>query len=335
MFQQRPRSGWGTPRQIRDPQLSTRAFFGVATHTDNRGLVDIAGWQQMTVTEAAQAVQVSGFPTAYAKWEPAARSIVQQLGDGVTPGPNSEPLVCGTGRDAAMGGDCSPSGSPAEKGLTRDALLALRCVHGRFPQITTFGGVRADSLPDHPSGRAVDFMIDNYQTAAGNAYGWQVARWLKDHRSRAGRLVCDLRRQDLVGRPRPRRVAGLPTRLHLAGQRFVDAPQPCARHRVRRPGHRLPRSARHAAGGVDDAAGRRQLPGGLRVRLLLRARRAGLPRPVRHPGLGYHDRRGHPLGRAAGPQRCLCQLRQPDRDQDRRRHGVLPRPSSAADRQAR
>jgi hypothetical protein len=186
MFQQRPGAAWGTPGQIRDPRLATRAFFGVASHTDNRGLVDIAGWQQMTVTEAAQAVQGSGFPTAYAKWEPAARSIVQQLSDGVTAGPNSEPLVCGTDTDAAMGGNCSPSGSPAEQGLTRDALLALRCVRGQFPQITTFGGVRADSLPDHPSGRAVDFMIDNYQTAAGNAYGWQVARWLKDHRVELG-----------------------------------------------------------------------------------------------------------------------------------------------------
>jgi hypothetical protein len=40
----------------------------------------------MSVTEAAQAVQISAFPNAYAKWEPLARALVAQFGGGAIPG---------------------------------------------------------------------------------------------------------------------------------------------------------------------------------------------------------------------------------------------------------
>ncbi len=76
LFQQRTSQGWGTEAQIMDPVRSSKAFYGVATHTSNPGLLDINGWQSMTVTQAAQAVQRSGYPDAYAKWETLARDIV-------------------------------------------------------------------------------------------------------------------------------------------------------------------------------------------------------------------------------------------------------------------
>ncbi|MDN5805317.1 MAG: M23 family metallopeptidase, partial [Microlunatus sp.] len=78
------------------------------------------------------------------------------------------------------------TGSPAEKGLTRDALLVLRCGKAKFPILTDFGGKRPDPLPDHPSGRAVDIMIPDYRTSEGKALGWQLARWLKDNRLALG-----------------------------------------------------------------------------------------------------------------------------------------------------
>ena len=34
---------------------------------------------------------------------------------------------------------------------------------------------------DHPTGRAVDFMIPNWNTPKGRTNGWQVARWLQKH----------------------------------------------------------------------------------------------------------------------------------------------------------
>lgn len=76
LFQQRTSQGWGTEAQIMQPVLASKAFYGVATHTSNPGLLDISGWQSMSVTRAAQAVQRSAYPDAYAKWESLARDIV-------------------------------------------------------------------------------------------------------------------------------------------------------------------------------------------------------------------------------------------------------------------
>ncbi|MET0853970.1 MAG: LysM peptidoglycan-binding domain-containing protein, partial [Microterricola sp.] len=83
LFQQRPSTGWGTPDQLMDPHYATLAFFGKAPNTNDivpRGLFDIDGWQSMSVTEAAQAVQISAHPDFYAKWETSARSWLTELG---------------------------------------------------------------------------------------------------------------------------------------------------------------------------------------------------------------------------------------------------------------
>ncbi len=70
LFQQRPQSGWGTVAQLMDPTYEATAFFGGPdVPPANPGLLDIPGWQSLPVTEAAQQVQVSAYPDAYAKWE--------------------------------------------------------------------------------------------------------------------------------------------------------------------------------------------------------------------------------------------------------------------------
>ncbi len=82
LFQQRPSSGWGSVSQIRDPRYAARAFFGgpnSPTPGSNPGLLDIARWQHMTLTDAAQAVQRSAFPDAYAKWEVSAWNWLFEL----------------------------------------------------------------------------------------------------------------------------------------------------------------------------------------------------------------------------------------------------------------
>ncbi|MFF4874453.1 hypothetical protein [Micromonospora sp. NPDC000668] len=68
LFQQRPSSGWGTPEQITDPEYSTTAFL--------KGLKQVDGWQDMPLTDAAQTVQVSAYPDAYAQWEQQAADFV-------------------------------------------------------------------------------------------------------------------------------------------------------------------------------------------------------------------------------------------------------------------
>ena len=83
LFQQRPSSGWGTQEQVMDADRAARAFFGGPVNPNRgvtRGLLDIAGWEAMTVTQAAQAVQISGHPELYANWEASARGWLAELG---------------------------------------------------------------------------------------------------------------------------------------------------------------------------------------------------------------------------------------------------------------
>jgi len=82
LFQQRPSAGWGSKAQIMKPDYSIRAFFGGASSSNRagtRGLLDLANWQGMPLTEAAQAVQISAHPLAYAKWEPSAWNWLVEL----------------------------------------------------------------------------------------------------------------------------------------------------------------------------------------------------------------------------------------------------------------
>jgi murein DD-endopeptidase MepM/ murein hydrolase activator NlpD len=83
LFQQRPSTGWGTTDQVLDPTRATLAFYGGPTNPNKgrtRGLLDIPNWSAMSVAQAAQAVQISAFPDAYAKWETSARAWLAQLG---------------------------------------------------------------------------------------------------------------------------------------------------------------------------------------------------------------------------------------------------------------
>jgi hypothetical protein len=71
LFQQRPSIGWGTVAQLMDPVQSAARFYAK--------LVTIGGWQGMTPAKAAQAVQRSAFPNAYAKHTDFAQRIVNSL----------------------------------------------------------------------------------------------------------------------------------------------------------------------------------------------------------------------------------------------------------------
>lgn len=71
LFQQRPSQGWGTPELILNPAYATRRFYS--------RLLRVPGWEALPVAEAAQAVQRSAFPAAYARHEPRAVAIVARL----------------------------------------------------------------------------------------------------------------------------------------------------------------------------------------------------------------------------------------------------------------
>jgi hypothetical protein len=71
LFQQRPSQGWGTTAQIMIPRYAATVFF--------QHLATVSGWQTLPVTVAAQQVQRSGAPGAYAQWESEARALAQAM----------------------------------------------------------------------------------------------------------------------------------------------------------------------------------------------------------------------------------------------------------------
>ncbi|MBO4208813.1 hypothetical protein GSF22_22790, partial [Micromonospora echinofusca] len=71
LFQQRPSSGWGAVEDLMRPAYAARQFY--------LALLEIVGWQDMSVAGAAQAVQVSAFPDAYAQHEERASTVVGAL----------------------------------------------------------------------------------------------------------------------------------------------------------------------------------------------------------------------------------------------------------------
>jgi len=78
LFQQRPSQGWGTAAQITDPYYSTNSFLAA---------LEFYAPNYMTtyLWESAQAVQRSGFPTAYAQWESQAAHMVLAIVNGTAP----------------------------------------------------------------------------------------------------------------------------------------------------------------------------------------------------------------------------------------------------------
>ncbi|MFI1989712.1 M23 family metallopeptidase [Actinoplanes sp. NPDC020271] len=77
LFQQRPSQGWGTPAQIMSPDYAAGKFY--------EHLLAVPGWQTMPLTVAAQRVQRSAYPDAYAKHEARASVIVAGFTGGTLP----------------------------------------------------------------------------------------------------------------------------------------------------------------------------------------------------------------------------------------------------------
>ncbi|MGW2339480.1 C40 family peptidase [Streptomyces sp. NPDC001661] len=125
LFQQRPSKGWGTAAQVRDPVHASTKFY--------EALLKVPGWQSMTVTQAAQAVQQSGFSEAYAKWEPMARALQKAIASSLS-APSSSGSAGTAGADTA--------GAPSE------ALSAESAKCGTGGDGTKFGAIPAGSVPE-------------------------------------------------------------------------------------------------------------------------------------------------------------------------------------------
>jgi hypothetical protein len=75
LFQQQWDMGWGTPQQIMNPAYASGKFLG-ALHTYQA--TDPA-WASEPLYQAAQGVQRSGFPFAYAQWERQAAQLTSAV----------------------------------------------------------------------------------------------------------------------------------------------------------------------------------------------------------------------------------------------------------------
>ena len=66
-------------------------------------------------------------------------------------------------------------------GLCPNASALADYITVNYPAVRSIGGVRADSLPDHPSGHALDIMVGS-DTALGN----QIAADIRSQSARFG-----------------------------------------------------------------------------------------------------------------------------------------------------
>ncbi|MEU3752030.1 peptidase M23 [Streptomyces olivoreticuli] len=112
LFQQRPSSGWGTKEQILDPKYAAHMFLFGGDSGDPPGLTSYQ-WQSMSLNDAAQKVQRSGFPDAYGSKETQARSIAKEAGIDLERSGEDHPNQ--PGRSGNPGADGKPSQGDSKK----------------------------------------------------------------------------------------------------------------------------------------------------------------------------------------------------------------------------
>jgi len=164
IFQQRPSQGWGSPHQLLNPYYATNAFYDA--------LIRVDGYEEMQITEAAQAVQRSAFPDAYADHEDDGRAIASAL-SGYSPAAFS----CVVNATDASGQKPGPSG------LTGNATAVRRDLRKAFGPLSLGGfapgGVSSGHLQGsaHYDGRAIDVFF-RPANEDNSVRGWSVAQYL-------------------------------------------------------------------------------------------------------------------------------------------------------------
>jgi len=105
LFQQRPSQGWGSPAQILTPTYAAQQFYS--------RLLQVPGWRSMSTADAAQAVQRSAFPDAYAKWQDEAAALATTFTSGLQCSPQDSSDMTVAAAAATLTGYHIPAGVPA------------------------------------------------------------------------------------------------------------------------------------------------------------------------------------------------------------------------------
>jgi hypothetical protein len=159
LFQQRPSQGWGSVEQLMDPVYSTNAFFDALQKVD--------GYDSMEITVAAQEVQRSAYPDAYADHERDGRALASAL--------------TGNSRGALW---CDEAGDEIDAtGLVERAARVREDLESRFGTLSLGGfepgGVTSGHMEGsaHYEGRAVDVFFRPVN-AENKKRGWAMAAYL-------------------------------------------------------------------------------------------------------------------------------------------------------------
>ncbi|MFB6441919.1 heavy metal transporter [Streptomyces sp. NPDC056411] len=156
LFQQRPSQDWGSIKQIMDPVYASGEFY--------RHLAEVPGYSRLPLTVAAQKVQRSGYPQAYAKHEARAALLT-----GALTGRDGAALTCNESRPA----DSRPGGA---------AKVRAQLVREFGPEVLprtggTAGrgasGERQLTVPVRQSGPSAAADVPRR--------GWELATWAVAH----------------------------------------------------------------------------------------------------------------------------------------------------------
>ena len=165
LFQQRPSQGWGSVDELMDPVFATNAFYDALAKVD--------GYREMEITQAAQAVQRSAYPGAYADHEQDGRALASAL-----TGNSPRAMWCDVPGDADEASD-----DLDETGLVARATVVRRDLEARFGTLSLGGfepqGVSSGHMEGsaHYEGRAIDVFFRPIN-AENQQRGWALATYL-------------------------------------------------------------------------------------------------------------------------------------------------------------
>ncbi|GAA3949950.1 C40 family peptidase [Actinoplanes auranticolor] len=181
LFQQRPSQGWGTPAEIMNPEHAATSFY--------QHLKRVPRWQTLPLTDAAQAVQRSAYPDAYAKHETRAAAIVAAYTGGV---------VCDGGDNLPPEAAASlPPGFTLPVGTPPPVVTAIGWALGQLGTPYTFGG---DCTAAHSGNPRRQCDCSSLMQQAYRAAGIRIPRTTA-HQVHAGTAVpgpADLHPGDLI-----------------------------------------------------------------------------------------------------------------------------------------
>ena len=161
LFQQRPSQGWGTTEQVMDPYYASNSFYSA--------LLKVPGYQTLEITDAAQQVQRSAFPKAYAQHEVMARAFASALS-----GQTDAGLDCSlrTADEAGDAGAVQERLTAAFGGLTASAdgrTLTIEADGPRAWAMAQWAVANAKALS------IIDVQVDGRGWARQERNGWQPA----------------------------------------------------------------------------------------------------------------------------------------------------------------